>query len=66
MRHSKNNSSICDTTTLLSMSNISAESSEWPSFPDKLHDQLTQKVQELELILHTTLAEGTLLERRQQ
>lgn len=55
MRHSKNNSSICDTTTLLSMSNISAESSEWPSFPDKLHDQLTQKVQELELILHTTL-----------
>ena len=56
MRHSKNNSSICDTTTLLSMSNVSASSSDWPSFPTKYHDQLTQKTQELELILQTTLA----------
>jgi hypothetical protein len=48
------------------MSNISAESTEWPSFPARQHDHLAQKVQELELILHTTLAEGSLLAKRQQ
>lgn len=66
MRHSKNNSSILDTTTLLSMSNVSHDSSfSYPS-AQTLHDTLIQKVHELELILHTTLAEGTLLNKKQK
>lgn len=48
------------------MSNVSAESSEWHSSPNRQHDLLAQKLQELELILHTTLAEGSLLAKRQQ
>ena len=66
MRHSKNNSSICDTTTLRSMSNVSQESSLWSTSPHRQHDALIQKVRELELILHTTLAEGSLLNKKQK
>lgn len=66
MRHSKNNSSILDTTTLLSMSNVSHESSFSAPSAQTLQDTLIQKVHELELILHTTLAEGTLLNKKQK
>ena len=66
MRQSKNNSSILDTTTLLSMSNVSHESSFSAPSAQTLHDTLIQKVHELELILHTTLAEGTLLNKKQK
>jgi len=66
MRHSKNNSSILDTTTLLSMSNVSHESSFSVASAQTLQDTLIQKVHELELILHTTVAEGTLLNKKQK
>jgi hypothetical protein len=66
MRHSKNNSSILDTTTLLSMSNVSHESSFSVPSAQTLQDTLIQKVHELELILHTTVAEGTLLNKKQK
>ena len=65
MRHSKNNSSICDT-TLLSMSIVSQESSLWSTSPHRHHDALIQKVRELELIMRTTLAEGSLLNKKQK
>ncbi len=66
MRHSKNNSSILDTTTLLSMSNVSHESSFSAPSAQTLQDTLIQKVHELELIFHTTVAEGTLLNKKQK
>lgn len=64
MHHSKNSSSICETTTLLSLSNVSANSSEHPSFTNAHQHHLTHKLEELTLILHTTIAETTLLHKR--
>jgi hypothetical protein len=48
------------------MSNVSAESSELPSFRSRQQGLLIDKLEELTLILHTTLAEGTLLTNQQQ
>lgn len=48
------------------MSNVSAESSELPSFRSRQHGHLIEKLEELTLILQTTLAEGKLLVTHQQ
>lgn len=48
------------------MSNVSAESQETSPFRNRHHDNLIEKVEELEHILSTTIAEGSLLHIRQQ
>lgn len=47
MRRSKNNSSLCETTTLITLSDISYEQSQTASLSSHCHQHLVDKVREL-------------------